>query len=815
MQSVAELSTPVIAATHRKIKKVAVLGSGVMGSRIACHFANVGLQVILLDIVPRELTAAEQAAGFTLEKKQVRNRIVDEALQFALKSSPSPIYQADIAKRIKTGNFDDDMALIADCDWIIEAVVERLDIKQQVFSRVEQFRKLGTLVTSNTSGIPIHLIAEGRSEDFKHHFCGTHFFNPPRYLKLLEVIPSQNTHPEVTKFFMHYGDLFLGKTTVLCKDTPAFIANRVGIFSVSAILKVMRELGLTVEEVDALTGPITGKASSATFRTADIVGLDTLIKVMNGIKENCPNDSMRDVFDVPDYMLAMEANRWLGDKTGQGFYKKVKGENGKSEILALDLNTLQYRPQIKPKFACIEAGKPIDDLKKRIKVIHATGDRGAEFLNHIGAYLCKYVSDRIPEIADEIYKIDDALRAGFSWELGAFEYWDVLGVAQVVKQMEHYGLPPAQWVYDMLANGYTSFYKSENGTRKAYNPATRQYETIPGTERLIILDNYRDQKPIWQNTGATLHNIGDDVLCLEFHTKMNAIGSDILQGINVAIDKAEKEGWKGLVIGGDAVNFSAGANLAMIFMLAIEQDYDELDFAIRLFQRTTSRIRYSSIPVVAAPRGLTLGGGCEVCLHADRVVAAAETYIGLVEVGAGVVPAGGGTKEFALHASDGYFEGDVELPSLQKYLMNIATAKVATSAYEAFDMGIFRKGIDRVTLNTNRLLADAKTAVLELYEAGYTQPLPREIKVLGRTALGLFYSGIWGLKTAGYASEHDEFIAQKVAYILCGGDLSAPTVVNEQYLLDLEREAFLQCLSTKKSLQRIESILKTGKPLRN
>lgn len=806
----------VIPAAARKIRTVAVLGSGVMGSRIACHFANVGLKVVLLDIVPREPNAAEQAAGLSLSHKAVRNRIVNDALQFALKSNPSPIYSKSFADRITTGNFDDDMPLIAQCDWIIEAVIERLDIKQQVFAKVEQYRKAGTLITSNTSGIPINMLCEGRSDDFKRHFCGTHFFNPPRYLKLLEVIPTTHTDPEVVSFFMRYGDLILGKTMVLCNDTPAFIANRVGVFSITAIFNVMQEMGLTVEEVDALTGPITGKPKSATFRTCDVVGLDTMVKVADGVYQNCPDDEAREFFKIPDYVAKMVENNWLGDKSGQGFYKKVKGANGKSEIWALDITTMEYKLSSKPRFESLGAVKSIEKLKDRLPALYQQTDKGADFLKRLGNLLCQYVSKRVPEIADEIYKIDDAMRAGFGWELGPFEQWDALGVANVVKSMEAADKRPAQWVYDMLAAGIHSFYRLDKGKRQAYNPQTKQYETIPGSENNIRMDDLRaTQKAVWKNTGATLHHLGDGVLNLEFHTKMNAMGSEILEGVNRAIDIAERDGYKGLVVANDAETFSAGANLAMILMLALEEEYDELDFAIRAFQNTMMRVRYSGIPVILAPHGLTLGGACEMSMHADKVVASAETYIGLVEVGAGVVPGGGGTKEFALRASDAYYEGDIQIPLLQKYLMNIATAKVATSAQEAFELGIFQRNKDIIVVNPNRVTAEAKRAALELYQAGYSQPTPKKVRVLGKSALGTFYAGIASLQVAGHASEHDALIARKVAYILCGGDLSAPTDVSEQYLLDLERQAFLELLATRKTLERIQSILSTGKPLRN
>lgn len=787
-----------------------------MGSRIALHCANIGLQVVLLDIVPREPNATETALGLTLTNKQVRNRIVNEALQFALQSNPSAVYNKSFAQRITTGNFEDDLQLLKECDWIIEAVIERLDIKQSIYEKIETVRKPGTLITSNTSGIPIRILAEGRSADFKQHFCGTHFFNPPRYLQLLEIIPTPDTHPQVTDFLMQYGDQFLGKTTVLCKDTPAFIANRIGVFSIMAIFHLMQQVGLTIEEVDALTGPISGRPKSATFRTCDVVGIDTLVKVAQGVYDNCPNDESRHLFAIPNYVNTLVEKGWIGDKGGQGFYKKMRTDDGKTEILALDLDTLNYRPQNKPNFASLTAAKTTDDLKKRLKILHSGTDKGSEFLNKLSAQLFQYVSNRIPEIANDLYQVDDAMRTGFGWQLGPFEYWDVLGVEKVVAQMTASGVQVAEWVRIMIASGKTQFYTTENGLRKAYNPATQTYEPIPGGQTFIILDNYRTQKPVWGNAGTTLHDIGDGVLCLEFHTKMNAMGDEVLAGIQKSIEIAETEGWRGLVIGNNGENFSAGANLALMLMLAIEQEYDELDFAVRMFQRTTMRARYSQIPVVVAPHGLTLGGSCELTMHADSAVASAETYIGLVEVGVGILPAGGGTKELALRASDAYYEGDIQIPRLQQSLMNIATAKVATSAHEAFDLGILLNNRDHVVVNPRRVIAQAKQKVLSLASAGYSQPQPRtDIKVLGRSALGTFYSGIAALRFAGHASEHDELIAQKVAHVLCGGDLSMPTNVTEQYLLDLEREAFLHLISTRKTMQRIEHMLKTGKPLRN
>lgn len=800
---------------NKHINKVAVLGSGIMGSRIACHFANIGVEVLLLDIAPKELSEEEKAKGLTLDNKVVKNRIVNSSLQAALKSNPSPIYNKAFASRIKTGNFDDNMKDIANVDWIIEVVVENLNIKKLVFDQVEKYRKPGTFITSNTSGIPIHLMLEGRSDDFQKYFCGTHFFNPPRYLKLLEIIPSPKTDKDVLDFLMHYGDLYLGKTTVLCKDTPAFIANRIGVYSIMALFHLMEKMDLTVDEVDKLTGPVLGRPKSATFRTCDVVGLDTLVHVAKGVYDNCPNDEAREQFNLPGYVQKMYENKWWGDKTKQGFFKKIKGADGKSEILTLDLKTLEYKPKSKVKFATLEATKTIENLKDRMKVLASGKDKAGEFYRTAFYGLFQYISNRIPEIADEVYRIDAAMSAGFVWELPPFETWDALGVSETVKAMEAAGNKPAQWVYDMINSGAQSFYKVENGIKQYYDIATKSYKAIPGTDSFIILDNLKSTKTIWENKGASIIDIGDGIINLEFHSKMNTIGEEVLQGINKAIEVAEKD-YRGLVIGNDAANFSAGANLALVLMLAIEQEFDEISMAVKAFQNINMRIRYSSIPIVVAPHGLTLGGGCEMCLHADSVQAAAETYIGLVEFGVGLIPGGGGTKEFAVRASDAFEDGEIELPILKEKFLTIGMAKTATSAYEAFDLGIFRKGIDRVTINNNRLIADAKERVIEMADAGYVQPIPRkDIKVLGRTGLGMVYAGANSMLSGNYISEHDQKISQKLGWILCGGDLSAPTLVSEQYLLDLEREAFLSLCGEKKTLERIQYTLKTGKPLRN
>ena len=789
----------------RSIKKVAVLGSGVMGSRIACHFAGIGVSVLLLDIVPK---GAEEST-----KPAERNKLVNDALTAAIKSNPSPVFTKDVIKKISTGNFTDNMKDIAQCDWVIEVVVERLDIKQLVYTEVEKYRKPGTLISSNTSGIPIHLMAEGRSDDFKKHFCGTHFFNPPRYLRLLEIIPTENTDPEIVDFLMNYGDLFLGKTTVLCKDTPAFIANRIGVFSIMSIFHIMEKLGLSIDEVDALTGPIIGRPKSATFRTGDVVGIDTLVKVAKGVADNCPTDEAISIFTIPSWLDTVVTNNWLGDKTGQGFFKKTKSAAGK-EILTLNLQTMEYGARSKPKFASLDAAKPIEDLKQRIKMLSAGNDKAAEFYRAFHFSLFSYISHRIPEISDEVYRVDDAMKAGFGWEIGAFETWDTLGVSKTLEAMKAAGYSVAAWVEEMLATGASSFFKVADGKRMYYDIPNKSYKAIPGGEAFLLLQNHSD-KIIWKNSACKMYDIGDGVAGFEWSTKMNSIGGEVLEGLNKSIGLAEEK-FKGLVIANDGANFSAGANVGMIFMLAIEQEYDELDMAIRMFQNSMMRLRYSSIPVVTAPHGLTLGGGCEMNLHADKVCAAAETYIGLVELGVGLIPGGGGTKEFAMRAGDDLHEDEPETVTLKNRFFAIATAKVATSAQEAFDMGILRKGQDEVVMNIGRRITEAKKSVIEIYDQGYTMPTPRkDVKVMGRAGLGAMLAGINGMQKGGYATEHDALVARKLAYVLCGGDLSEQSLVSEQYLLDLEREAFLSLCGEKKSLERIQAVLKTGRPIRN
>jgi 3-hydroxyacyl-CoA dehydrogenase len=797
----------------RTIRKVTVLGSGVMGSAIACHFANIGCQVMLLDITPKELIEEEKAKGLTIDHKTVKNRVVQSSFDRSIKSNPGPIYSKKFLSRIVLGNFDDDFPKIKDADWIIEVVVENLDIKKKVYEQVEKFRKPGTLITSNTSGIPIHLMAEGRSDDFKKHFCGTHFFNPPRYLKLLEVIPTPHTDKSIVDFLMHYGDLYLGKTTVLCKDTPAFIANRVGVFAIMKVVDSMKKLDLNVDEIDKLTGPVIGRPKSATFRTSDVVGLDTLIKVSGNLYKGLADDESKEYFKLPDVVLKLEENKWLGDKTGQGFYKKTKSAKGETEILTLDLKTLEYKPKAKVKFGTLESTKTIDNLKDRFKVLLGGKDKAGDFYRDSFYGLFQYASNRIPEIADELYKIDDAVCAGFGWQLGPFETWDAIGVEKSLPAIEEAGYKPAAWVYEMVKRGNRSFYKVENGIRKYYDIPSKSYRSIPGKEGFIILENLSD-KVVWKNAESKVTDLGDGVLNFSWHSKSYTIGGSVVEGLNKAIDLAEKD-FRGLVVGHQGADFSLGANLGLVFMFAIEQEFDEIDFMVRQFQQSVMRIRYSSVPVIVCPQGRTLGGGCEMTMHADLAQAAAETYIGLVEVGVGLIPGGGGTKEFAKRVSDAFQEGDVELNALQNAFMNIATAKVALSAEEAREMGVLRSQ-DRISVNRDRQILDAKSAAIELAEAGYTMPTPsKNIRVQGRTGMALFMAGINGMRMGNYISDHDMKIARWIANVMCGGDLTSPQEVSEQYLLDLEREAFVSLSGEKKTLERIQSILTGGKPLRN
>ncbi|MFJ1321576.1 3-hydroxyacyl-CoA dehydrogenase/enoyl-CoA hydratase family protein [Capnocytophaga canis] len=785
----------------RRIKKIAVIGSGVMGSSIACHFANIGVKVLLLDIVPTQLNHIEQKKGFSLSDKVVRNRITSENLEKILKSNPSPIYHPQFAKRIEIGNLADDLPKIADVDWIIEAVTENLEIKKSVFEKLEQYRKQGTLITSNTSGLPVHFLSEGRSEDFRKHFAITHFFNPPRYLQLLEIIPSADCQSDVVDFLFFYSDKFLGKTPVFAKNTPAFIGNRIGIFVMMHTLHQIKWLNLKISEIDALTGTIIGRPKSATFRTGDVVGLDTLVHVAKGVEKNSTDNQDKHLFQIPDYVLNMLKNNWLGAKSGQGFYKKID-----KEIFELDLRAMEYVPCQQVVFPLLNEVKK-EELKDRFLLLIQGDDNVSLFYKRTFAALFAYIQNRIPEISDTLYQIDDAVRAGFGWQIAPFEIWDAIGLAKGVELMQSMGYETADWIQDMLLNNQLSFYKLTKEATYFYDIKTKEYRKKVGQEGFIILDNFRSET-LWKNDEASIINLGDGILNLEFHSKMNTIGGGILEGIHRAIDFAEEK-FQGIVIGNQAENFSVGANIAMIYAMATAKEYEKLNQTIAYFQNTMMRLRYSSIPTVAAIHGMTLGGGCELSLHTDKVVAAAETYIGLVEFGVGLIPGGGGSKELTVRASDGLRKGDVILNRLQDYFLTIAMAKVSKSAYEAFDWDILQKGKDIVVVNRLRLIAEAKKHALLLAEAGYTRPIERDdIKVFGRQSLGAFLVGTDSMREGKYITDYDKRIADKLAYVMSGGDLSEPTLVSEQYLLDLEREAFLSLCTEPQTLERIAKILK-------
>lgn len=779
---------------QRSIKKVAVLGSGIMGSRIACHFANIGVEVLLLDI---------------------NKEIVKNSFNNTLKAKPASLYHPGFSQNIQLGDFENDLKKIEEVDWTIEVIVENLDIKKSLFDKVEKYRKPGTIISSNTSGIPINLMLEGRTEDFKKHFCGTHFFNPPRYLKLLEIIPTGHTSSEIIDFLYRYGTKELGKTTVICKDTPAFIANRIGVYSMMSTMKIVEELGLTVEQVDKLTSKVVGRPKSGTFRLSDVVGLDTTVHVSNGLYQALKTDESRETFKLPSIIEKLYANKWLGDKSGQGFYKKIKDEKGKSVILALDFESMEYRPTTKVSFETLDRTKAIDQLSDRFKYLLEGKDLAGEFYRKTFSDGFQYASHRIPEITDALYKIDQAICAGFGWEMGIFETWDAIGVENGVKIMKENGYQPAAWVEEMIAKGHSHFYKKENGQLFYYETGTKTYQSVPNTSSTIQLQILKPEKEVFKNEEVSMIDLGDGILNLEFHSKMNTLGPEVVIGIQNAINLAEKD-FRGLVIGNESNEaFSAGANLGMLFMYAAQNQFEEIDKMIAAFQDTMMRVRYSSIPVVIAPHSLALGGGCEICLHADKLVAHAELYMGLVEVGVGLIPAGGGMKEMAMRIGDSRMKGDIELNRLQEIFMNIATAKVSTSAHEAKEMK-FLKDSDRIVLNRANLIAEAKKEAVALAEAGYVQKQPRkDVWVEGKQALALFKAGITSMKMGNYISAHDAKIGEKLAYVIAGGDLDKPQMVTEQYLLDLEREAFLSLTGEAKTLERISSLLGGGKPLRN
>ena len=797
---------------NRIIKHISVIGSGVMGSRIACHFANAGIPVLLLDICPKELTEKQKAKGLSLSDKAVKNSLVSDALTQCLKEKPASLYHSSFRNRISVGNLEDDFEKINQSDWIIEVVVENLKIKQSVFEKVEMFRKKDSLVSSNTSGIPIQNMSEGRSQNFLENFTITHFFNPPRYLPLLEIVPNEKTKPAVTDFLLKFGKTRLGKTTILAKDTPAFIANRIGVFNILYTLKLTKELDLSVSEVDKLTGSVIGKPKSATYRTADVVGLDTLAKVAENLHISLTTDEQKDLFQVPAVLTQLIKDNRLGQKFGKGFYFKTKTEKGKKEILELDLSNLQYRKAEKPKFATLSALKNIEKLEDRYAFIVTQKDKAGEFYKKLHGALFAYVSHRIPEIANYLSELDEGVKAGFGWKHGPFEIWQAIGIKKGIQLAEEIGEKPAQWVYD-LAQSNKPFYETKNNQGYHYDSQQKTHIPIPiGTD--LKLDYLREKHTIWSNKDASIIDLGDGILNIEFHSKMNSLGGGVLSALNQGIELAEKE-HRGVVISNEGTNFSVGANLGMIFMLAAEQEFDELNMIVNYFQKTMMRMRYSSVPVIAAPHGMTLGGGCELCLHADKVIAHAETYMGLVEFGVGVIPGGGGTKEMALRLSNRYLKGDAEINALEKAFMTIGQAKVSTSGMEAFDLGFLIKGRDQIVMNKQEQLSLAKQEALLLSNYGYSPPQPEPVRVLGKNAMGPLYVGIDSMKQGGFITEYDTVVAQKLAEVMAGGTLSEPTLVSEEYLLKKEREAFVSLCMQRKTLERIQHMLTKGKALRN
>src|SRR5687768_5989271 len=801
-----------------RIEKAAVLGAGTMGAQIAAHLANARVPTLLLDISPRDLTAEEKAKGLTLDAKEVKDRIARNGLEAAKKAKPSAFHTSDLASLVTVGNFDDDLARLKDCDLIIEAVVENLEIKRKLYERVDQHRRPGSIVASNTSGIPIQHLAEGRSEDFRQHFLGVHFFNPPRYLHLVEIIRTEWTLPEVSCFLFGFLDQRLGKGVVPAKDRPNFIANRIGTFGALHTIKTMIDDGYSIEEVDKMTGPAVGRPKSATFRTFDLVGLDVFHHLIKNLYENLPDDEERDMFVVPDVLAKMVERNLLGNKTKSGFYKKQQGEGDKREIWALDAATLEYRPSQKVKLPALDMAKNIEDLPERLKALTWSKDRVGAFLWKTLTRTLTYAAKRIPEIADNVVEVDRAMRWGFGWELGPFEAWDAIGVEKSVARMKEEGMAVPANVEQMLASGATSFYKKDNGQQSYFDFASGKYVPLADQPGVLILKSIKDQKGvIKKNAGASLIDIGDGVACLEFHSKMNAIGGDTLQMLKFALGEVEKN-FVGLVVGNQGTNFCVGANIMLMLMEAQEENWDELDMMARVFQKSTMSLRYSSKPVVVATFQMVFGGGCEMVLHADRVRAAAETYIGLVEVGVGIIPAGGGTKELLLRVMDSIPRGvdDADpFPFVKRAFETIALAKVATSAEEARGLG-FLSADDTISMNADRLIADAKKEVLALSASGYVAPQQRtDILALGEPALATLKLGIHQMKRAGYISDHDAEIGTQLARILTGGDLNHTTRVSEQYLLDLEREAFLKLVGMRKTQERIAHMLKTGKPLRN
>lgn len=797
---------------NKPIRKAAVIGSGIMGSGIAAQLANAGISCLLLDIVPQRLTDAEMAAGLTLDHPSVRNRLATAAIAGLAKTKPVPLYDNAFAERITPGNLEDHLPLIADVDWVIEVVVENLGVKQQLLAQVERHWKPGTLVSSNTSGISINAMAEGRSEEFRRHFLGTHFFNPPRYMKLLEIIPGQTTAPEMVQSLSRFCERTLGKTVVLAKDTPNFIANRIGTYGLLVTLREMAEKGYTVEEVDAVTGPAMGRPKSATFRTLDLVGLDTFLHVADNVYANVTEEAEKQVFAAPESLKEMVSRGWLGEKSGQGFYRKIKGDRG-SEFFSLNLQTMDYGPQGKVASASLEAAKLAKGAAAKTKALLGTPDRYSQLAWDVLKQVLIYSAAKLGEIADSIREIDEAMKWGFNWELGPFETWDAIGLIRSVEKMEAEGLTVPAWVKDWIAQGNASFYKKDGGS--LFQAAVGGYAPVElPPEQISLRDLKAQNQVVRSNSGASLIDLGDGVACLEFHSPNNAIGADILQMISHSMDEV-RDNFEGLVIANQGRNFCVGANLMLLLMEAQDEEWDEIDDIIRLFQNTMYRLKRFEKPVIAAPHRMTLGGGVEACMPADQVIAAAETYYGLVEVGVGLIPAGGGCKELALRASQQASLADADVqPYINQYFQTVGTAMVSSSGHDAKRLGLLKQ-TDRVVLNPDHTIYEAKQAVLKLAGSGY-EPIPEtKFRVVGSEGKAVLQLGALGMHEGGYISDHDLLIANKLAHVLAGGDVPAGTFVTEQYMLDLEREAFLSLCGEPKTRQRMQHMLSKGKPLRN
>jgi len=802
---------------RQKIKKAAVLGAGMMGSAIAAHLANVGIPSFLLDIVPPEMTEAEKKKGLTFQSPEVRNRFAVLGKKRVQESRPASLYWKEDAEFLSVGNFEDHLSWVSQADWIIEAVIEDLNLKRELFKKLLPFLKEGTVISSNTSGISIKKMCEGFSRDFEERFLGTHFFNPPRYMKLLEIIPIPATSKDIVERMADVGERILGKGVVYAKDTPNFIGNRIGAFSGAITMRTMVEDGYRIEEVDQITGPAIGRPKMGTFKLGDLVGLDVMAHVSKNLYESIPAGKERDIFAPSPFIQQMIKNQWLGLKTKQGFYKKVKGE-GKEETLVLDYEKLEYRPQQKVNLPSLEMAKNIEDVRERIKSFVMSPDRGGQFAWKILKKILLYSAEKVPEISDDIVNIDRAMKWGYNWELGPFELWDAMGLKSSVKRMEKEGemIPPL--VEQLLSKGYSSFYEKKDGHVSYFDLGAGQYQKVEEKPEIVLLPSLKDRnKTILSNPGASLIDLGDGVACLEFHSKMNSIGTDTVQMIREALKEVEEK-FDGLVIGNQSENFSVGANLMLMLFEIQDENWDDIEAVVKAFQDALMAVKYFEKPVVAAPFGLTLAGGCEVCLACAKMHAAAETYMGLVEVGVGLIPAGGGTKELLLRCTEGIPPGVVDaelLPFVRKAFETVAMAKVGTSAKEAQQLGYMRM-TDKVTINRDFLIHDAKHTVLDLIKEGYRPPRPKNnIKVMGERGHALLQMGLFYMREGGYISQYDEHVAKKVAHIMSGGNLPDGTEVTEQYLLDLEREAFLSLCGEQKTQERMEYMLKKGKPLRN